>query len=88
MKFNKIGKIVKGENPNWYILIIDERHNNNSKVKTGGIYIFQSNNIEFNSSNDNIVYDDWVKDTEGLEIFFSEPEWDIIWTDINSPITI
>ncbi len=82
IKLNKIGKVIKGEYPDWYIVIIDEREND----KVNGILIFQSDNIEFNGLTGGIVYDDWVKDLEQLENFFSEPEWEINWLEIKNPI--
>ena len=40
IKFNTVGKIIKGEYPEWYIVIVDKRKEcNDNKVVTGGIYI-------------------------------------------------
>ncbi len=77
LKFNTIGKVIKGEYPNWYIQIKDQRQYDNSKMKTGGIFIIQSDSISF----DGVVYDDWVSDRNVLDIFFSEEEWEIEWLE-------
>lgn len=85
IKFNNVGKVIDGEYPGWYILIKDRRNNSNiSNNITGGIYIFQSNNINFSSKDGGKVYDDWVQDLKALEIFFSEPQWNIKWLDVDN----
>ncbi len=85
IKFNTVGKVIKGECPDWYILIVDRRFNKDSRIQTGGIYIFQSNYIDFWQKSDSLVYDDWVEDLEALRIFFSEPEWLIEWLEVEPP---
>ncbi len=82
IKINTVGRVIKGENLGWYIVVIDEREDD----KSGGFFIFQSDNIEFNGLSGGIVYDSWVQEDEDLEKFFSESEWEITWLNIENPI--
>lgn len=85
IKLYTVGRIIEGENPGWYIYIVDKREEaKNDRLQTGGIFIYHSNTITF-CGKDCVVYDDWVQDMKGLEVFFSEPKWVIEWLDVKKP---
>lgn len=79
IKMNTIGRIIKGENPNWFIKI------EHDKDLTGGFYIYQFKN----KCGKNLMgeaFDNWVETFEDVEIFFDdedEDEWEIEWESPN-----
>lgn len=70
MPFNKIGKIIAGDEMGGFIKIINDIEN------TGGYYILFSENIDFVC-----VYDSWVENQEDLNKYFEESKWIIKWID-------
>lgn len=66
--FNKIGKIIAGDEIGGFIKIIDNSEN------TGGYYILFCDSIDFLC-----VYDSWVKNQEDLNKYFEESKWIIEW---------
>lgn len=70
IEINKIGKILKGDNENYYILIKEDFEN------TGGYLIYISEDSNFKSEN---CFDYWVEKLENLVGFFEESRWEIKW---------
>ncbi|CUI18070.1 conserved hypothetical protein (plasmid) [Candidatus Protochlamydia naegleriophila] len=70
IEINKIGKILKGDNENYYILIKEDFEN------TGGYLIYVSEDLNFKSGNG---FDYWVEKLENLVGFFEESKWEIKW---------
>jgi hypothetical protein len=70
IKINVIGKILKGDNLNWFIRIQDDAEH------TGGYLILISKDPKFTSA-DGCDY--WVENYENLIGFFKESNWKISW---------
>jgi hypothetical protein len=72
IRINVIGKILKGDNKGWYILVKDDFED------TGGFLIFISKDPKFNSDEG---CDYWVEQYKNLIGFFKESHWKIQWFD-------
>ena len=73
-KLNTVGKIIKGDNPEWFIKIKDD------KEESGGFYIFQfKNRIGDNDMGE--AYDDWVEKFEDIETYFDDGNWEVEWEE-------
>ena len=72
IEINKIGKILKGDNLNYYVLIQKDFGS------TGGYLIFISEESNFKSGNG---FDYWVETLEDLFCFFEESNWEVKWSD-------
>jgi hypothetical protein len=67
IKFNKVGKILKGYRAGWLVKIED------GPGDDAGYLI-----VAFSPEKDN-GYDDWVSDLDALNRYFNENEWEIDW---------
>jgi len=74
IKLNTIGKIIKGDNPGWYLQIKDDRE------ETGGYYIFQFKN-KIGNSGLGEAFDDWVENFQDVKSYFNSSEWVIEWQE-------
>lgn len=72
IKINVIGKILEGDNENWYVLIKEDFEN------TGGYLILISKDPDFISIEG---CDYWVEKYSNLRGFFDESNWKIQWLD-------
>jgi hypothetical protein len=70
----KVGCIIKGEHPGWYVLVEDDT------AKTGGYYIYicKRQNIKEPRPGEE-GYDYWVEHQEDVEHFFSN--WIVQWNE-------
>jgi len=66
--FNKIGKILEGDDTGYFIKII------NDIESTGGYLILISKDKSFKSG-----FDSWVENKKMLEKYFEESHWSIDW---------
>jgi predicted transcriptional regulator len=71
IKLDTVGKIVKGDQQGWYILIEHDPDD------TGGYYIFQAPNEKVKESKEG--YDDWLEKFEDITAYFTESSWIIEW---------
>ena len=65
------GRITKGEQAGWFVLVQDDRHN------TGGYLILQSPD-DFQSSG----FDGWVE-APYLDDYFAEADWEVAWLPVD-----
>jgi len=73
-KLNKIGKIIKGDNPGWFLKIKDD------KEESGGFYIFQfKNRVGDNAMGE--AFDDWVENFSDVETYFDSDDWEVKWEE-------
>lgn len=72
-QIGKWGRILNGENPNWYLKIEDD-----TKGSTGGFYIYTVKNPNDENSED---YDDWAENEESLKNYMNYIKLQIEWAD-------
>lgn len=73
IKINVIGKILKGDNENWYLLVKEDFEN------TGGYLILIAKDLNF-ASDEGCDY--WVEKYSNLIAFFEESKWKIQWLHV------
>lgn len=71
IKFNTIGKIIKGDQEGWFVLVEHDTKD------TGGYYVYQAPIPEIKEST--VGYDDWLESLEDVQGYFEESDWDIEW---------
>ena len=72
IRVNMLGKILEGDNKNWYVMIQEDFEN------TGGYLILISKEPDFTSGEG---CDYWVEKYSNLIGFFEESKWKIHWLD-------
>ncbi len=72
IKINTLGKITKGENSGWYVIVKDDTN------YSGGFYILISK-IPYGEFPEGFDY--WVEQKNDLPIFFKEANWDVFWSE-------
>ena len=68
--YNKLGKILEGDNVGWYVRIINDFEN------TGGFII-----LEFKDLDEKEGFDTWLESEKDIEGYIYESEWKIEWIE-------
>lgn len=71
IRLNTVGKIVRGDQVGWYILIEHDEDN------TGGYYIYQAPEDNVKSAIEG--FDNWLENYDDIADFFKESDWEIDW---------
>ena len=70
VKYDTIGKIIKGNNLGWFVKIVKDVE------KSGGIFIY-----EFPELNGSKGFDNWLENPNDVHEFINENGWKIKWED-------
>lgn len=68
IKYDKLGKILEGDNAGWHVKII------NDQSDTGGFFIY-----EFEYLNGEKGYDTWLETDNDVKAYIYESNWKINW---------
>ena len=67
----RVGRITRGPEAGQFILVRDDQE------RTGGFLVFQSSEPDIFSAPE--VFDFWVEQSDNLNAFFSESDWNVEW---------
>lgn len=80
IKFNTLGKIIKGDNKGWYVFV-DPVHDEKNNQPTGHYILLIGSRNDFVHSDNSEAYDYWMESLENLQDQMNYFNWEIEWLD-------